>query len=144
MREFDIHHRLLADSYVLGDALISRVLLAKDARYPWLILVPRLAGMKDLHEIPIDRRNELFADINSASLTVKSLICADKVNVAALGNQVPQLHIHVIGRLTTDYAWPGSVWGVGKPKNYDPMVLDKRRHTVITSMNLSVGTQLTS
>ena len=114
---------------------LCRVLLMNDARFPWLILVPRIDGLRDFHEVPIDHRSALFEEIESASLAVEKLVNADKINVAALGNQVPQLHVHVIGRLTSDVAWPGPVWGVGVPVAYD----DAQRHERIRSIADSMG-----
>ena len=119
MSDFEVHQQLLNDCVVVGDAELCRVLLMNDARFPWLILVPRIQGLRDFHEVPIDHRSALFKEIESASLAVEKLVNADKINVAALGNQVPQLHVHVIGRLTSDVAWPGPVWGVGVPVAYD-------------------------
>lgn len=136
MSSFQVHPKLIEDSYVLGDSTLSRVLLSRDARYPWLILIPRIENLRDLHELPTDASSTLWVEITSASTIVKVLIDADKVNVAALGNQVPQLHIHVIGRLTTDEAWPGPVWGVGKPNEYDDAQLQQRIQTIQNQMRL--------
>ena len=119
MSDFEVHDQLLSDCAVVGDAALSRVLLMNDARFPWLILVPRINGLRDFHEVPTEHRPSLFGEIESASTVVKELIGADKINVAALGNQVPQLHVHVIGRLKSDEAWPGPVWGVGTAIPYD-------------------------
>ena len=119
MSDFNVHEKLLADCTTVGDGPLSRVLLMNDARFPWLILVPRIANLRDLHEVPNEHREALFDEIEAASTTVQDLINADKINVAALGNQVPQLHVHVIGRLTDDEAWPGPVWGVGTAEPYD-------------------------
>ena len=137
MRDFRVHAQLLTDSYVLGDASLCRVLLSRDARYPWLILVPRIDVLRDLHEVPQAQRNELFSEIESASKVVKELIDADKINVAALGNQVPQLHVHVIGRLTTDPAWPGPIWGVGTPTSYASTTLSQWTTRITEAMSLT-------
>ncbi|MCE2407593.1 MAG: HIT domain-containing protein [Pseudomonadales bacterium] len=136
MSDFDVHSQLKKDCAVVGDASLCRVLLMNDSRFPWLILVPRIEGLRDLHEVPIDHRLQLFDEIESASTSVRALIDADKVNVAALGNQVPQLHVHVIGRLTTDPAWPGPVWGVGEPDPYESDAQATRMKFVATAMGL--------
>ena len=117
--EFDIHVKLQEDCECLGNLDLCTVLLMKDARFLWLILVPRLSGLRDLHEIPHESRLQLFDEIDTASRTVQKISDAHKINVAALGNQVPQLHVHVIARRTNDDAWPGPVWGVGEPEPYE-------------------------
>lgn len=137
MNDFEVHSQLLNDCTVVGDAELCRVLLMNDARFPWLILVPKLAGLRDFHEVPTEHRATLFDEIESASKAVQTIIEADKINVAALGNQVPQLHVHVIGRLKTDEAWPGPVWGVGTTVPYDNEVRSKRIKFVNDVMRLS-------
>ena len=134
MSDFEVHEQLLNNCAVVGDANLCRVLLMNDARFPWLILVPRIEGLRDFHEVPLDDRPALFSEIESASLAVKELIDADKVNVAALGNQVPQLHVHVIGRLKSDVAWPGPVWGVGTPVPYQDVERNERTRLVSEAM----------
>ena len=137
MSAFEVHEQLLNDCFVVGDAELCRVLLMNDARFPWLILVPRIQGLRDFHEVPINHRSALFDEIESASLAVEKLVNADKINVAALGNQVPQLHVHVIGRLTSDVAWPGPVWGEGVPDPYDSAKRNERVGYVAKSMELA-------
>ncbi len=138
MIEFEVHHQLLDDCFVLGDAEFCRVLLMNDARFPWLILVPRITGLRDIHEVPPNRRLILFDEIEAASKALSALVATDKVNVAALGNQVPQLHIHVISRSTTDAAWPGPVWGSGDLIPYDSDVRFARSDAVVKAMSLKV------
>ena len=116
---FELHPRLAADCAHLAELELSTLLLMNDARFPWCILVPRLPGLKDLHDVPRARWQTLFQEIDAVSRALQSATGAHKLNVAALGNQVPQLHIHVIARATDDAAWPGPVWGVGKPEPYD-------------------------
>ena len=137
MSTFDVHSQLLNDCAVIGDAPLCRVLLMNDARFPWLILVPRIEGLRDFHEVPTEYRSTLFDEIESASRAAQTLINADKINVAALGNQVPQLHVHVIGRLKNDVAWPGPVWGVGVAVPYQDDVRSKRIAFVSDAMGLS-------
>lgn len=137
MNDFEVHLQLLNDSAVVGDANLCRVLLMNDARFPWLILVPRIDGLRDFHEIPPEHHSALFSEIESASLITQRLISADKINVAALGNQVPQLHIHIIGRLTSDAAWPGPVWGVGEPMPYKDEERSERIQLVSDAMDLT-------
>ena len=136
MTNFSVHEQLLKDSHIVGDADLCRVLISKDARYPWLILVPRIEELRDLHDLPVEHGSQLLSEIRQASEWVQSVIQADKVNVAALGNQVPQLHVHVIGRLTKDEAWPGPVWGVGESRPYDAEVLMERTDGITEKMKL--------
>ncbi|MGE5547849.1 MAG: HIT domain-containing protein [Solirubrobacterales bacterium] len=90
---------------------LCRVLLMKDANYPWLILVPRRADISEVYQLEKDERGTLIEEIAEAARRLQSLTGADKMNVGALGNMVPQLHVHVIARFIGDPAWPGPVWG---------------------------------
>ncbi|HTO58123.1 MAG TPA: HIT family protein [Pseudomonadales bacterium] len=107
---FELHPRLAADGIEVGKLALSTLLLNNDSRFPWCILVPRLEGLRDFHEVPAARRSELFSEIERVSIALGAIGRADKMNVAALGNMVPQLHIHVIARRTDDAAWPTPVW----------------------------------
>ena len=138
MSDFSVHSKLLADCILVGDSEVSRVLLMNDKRFPWLILVPRINGLRDFHEVPEEHRTALFNEIDQASRCVEKLIDAEKVNVAALGNQVPQLHVHVIGRLSSDEAWPGPVWGVGTPVPYQAVQSKSTLDSVRTQFGISL------
>jgi diadenosine tetraphosphate (Ap4A) HIT family hydrolase len=124
MDSFQLHARLAADTTEVADWALSRVLLMNDARYPWLILVPRRVGLVEIHELKHAERMVLIEEINRASLGLKTLANAVKINVGALGNLVPQLHIHVIARKPGDAAWPGPVWGRGQAGAYEQGVKD--------------------
>ncbi len=115
---FTLDPRLAADTLHLGDFALSRVLLANDARFPWLILVPRRPGLADLIDVAAEDRALLTAEIDAAARALKRTVRCDKLNVGALGNMVRQLHIHVIARTTDDEAWPKPVWGVGAAVPY--------------------------
>lgn len=115
---FELHHRLEADCFPIGDSTLSRVLLMNDARFPWIILVPRRPDKRDLHDLEAPDRATLLEEIDAISRLLVDRFDAHKINVAALGNQVPQLHIHVIARRTDDAAWPAPVWGSGAPRPY--------------------------
>jgi diadenosine tetraphosphate (Ap4A) HIT family hydrolase len=117
--DFALHSRLAADCFVIGDLTLCRVLLNNDARFPWCILVPRLTDLRDLHDVPAAHRTTLFDEIEHVSIALQQIGRADKMNVAALGNMVPQLHIHVIARRTSDAAWPAPVWSAGTGTPYD-------------------------
>jgi diadenosine tetraphosphate (Ap4A) HIT family hydrolase len=109
---FALHPQLAADCRLVGDLPLSRLLLMDDASYPWCVLVPRRPGVRELHELSADDAGQLWVEALGLSRLMKGLVAADKMNVAALGNVVPQLHVHVIARRTTDPAWPRPVWGV--------------------------------
>lgn len=115
---FSIHLKLKTDTFNLGSFQLCEVLLMNDSRFPWIILVPKIPDLRDFHEIPSRHRDVLFQEIERASEAIQKHRQVDKMNVAALGNQVPQLHIHVIGRHKTDEAWPNPVWGHGTPIPY--------------------------
>ncbi len=117
---FTLHQKLAEDTLPVTELELSSVLLMNDARFPWCIVVPRLAGLRDLHEVPAASKHQLLAEIDGVAEALQTLTRAYKMNVAALGNMVEQLHVHVIARQQTDAAWPGPVWGVGEAVSYDP------------------------
>ncbi len=116
---FVLHERLAADTHHLVSWELCEVLLADDANFTWLILVPRREGLRDFHDLAPADWPLAMAEITRASEALKAVTDADKLNVAALGNMVPQLHIHVIARHQGDVAWPGPIWGKCEPKPYD-------------------------
>ena len=124
--QFEVHPQLVADTVPVGDTELCRVLLAKDARYVWIILVPRREGLRELHDLdPLDQI-QLMAEATHMSSSLQDIFEAGKTNVAALGNMVPQLHIHIIMRNEGDPAWPGPIWNVGDPQEYDADELSAR------------------
>lgn len=127
---FTIDAKLIADTIHLGSFPLCDVLLMNDSRFPWIILVPKIPDLQDFHEIPTEFRDVLFQEIEETSNVIQQLWPVDKMNVAALGNQVSQLHIHVIGRRRSDDAWPSPVWGHGTPRLY----ADAERSNVIRSL----------
>jgi diadenosine tetraphosphate (Ap4A) HIT family hydrolase len=108
---FELDPQLAADCTVVGDLPLCRLLLMDDANYPWCILVPRRAGVREIHELAEADQAALLREVTRVSGAMQSLFAADKMNVAALGNVVPQLHVHVIARRVGDAAWPRPVWG---------------------------------
>jgi diadenosine tetraphosphate (Ap4A) HIT family hydrolase len=120
MSGFVLHPRLAADTTFVADWRLSRVLLMDDARYPWLVLVPRRADVTELFELAADDRAALTEEIAHAARVLKTLSGARKINIGALGNLVPQLHIHIVARNEGDAAWPGPVWGHGTAVRYEP------------------------
>ncbi|MDA0999355.1 MAG: HIT family protein [bacterium] len=127
---FELHPRLAQDTEFIAALPLSHLLLMRDARYPWLILVPARQGLKEVHDLAEEERARLIEEIADVSKLLERLFAPDKINIGALGNLVPQLHIHVIARRAGDAAWPGPVWGQGEPVPYVPEELEKIREAL--------------
>jgi len=121
---FSLHPRLAADTIFVADWALSRVVAMNDARYPWLILVPRRDGATEIFDLNAEDRHTMIEEIARASDGLKTLTTAAKINVGALGNLVPQLHIHIVARNPGDAAWPGPMWGQGTAQPYESDALD--------------------
>ncbi len=115
----DLHPRLAADTIALAEWSLSRVRLMNDQRFPWIVLVPRAPGAREIYDLTAAQRGQLIEEIARASSALNAGFAPHKINVASLGNIVPQLHLHVIARFEHDGAWPGPVWGFGQPTPYD-------------------------
>jgi diadenosine tetraphosphate (Ap4A) HIT family hydrolase len=115
---FILDERLAQDALFIADLALSRVMLMNDTRYPWLILVPRRAGVTELTDLTIGDQATLLAEINRAAAAIGKIAAFDKLNIGMLGNVVSQLHVHIVGRRHGDDAWPGPVWGRGEPPPY--------------------------
>jgi diadenosine tetraphosphate (Ap4A) HIT family hydrolase len=123
MPDFELHPALAATSMLVCDLALSQARLQDDARFPWLVLVPRVAEARELDDLTAEQRAVLIEEITAASKAVRALgeaagLPVEKINVGALGNVTPQLHVHVLGRRTDDGLWPGPVWGRGEPAPY--------------------------
>ena len=116
--DFTLDPRLAADTVEVGDLALCRVLLMDDARFPWLILVPRRAGLTEITDLAEADAAALWQEIRLTTGVIQALAKPDKVNVGALGNVVAQLHVLVVGRFRSDPAWPGPVWGFETRKPY--------------------------
>lgn len=121
---FTIDPRLAAESHSLGALSLCEVLLYDDARFPWLVLVPRKENLAEIIDLSDGERTMLMDDITDASRALKALTNCHKLNVGALGNQVRQLHVHVIARFENDAAWAGPVWGNGTRTPYEKAARD--------------------
>ncbi|PSU51559.1 HIT family protein [Photobacterium frigidiphilum] len=108
---FILHSRLASDTTILGELPLCQVLLSKEALGPWLILVPRKEDLTEIHHLPEDEQYQLMRESSAVASLLENSYQADKINVGALGNLVPQLHVHHIARFKVDVAWPGPVWG---------------------------------
>ncbi len=112
-QDFVIDERLLAESFELGELDLCSVHIVDDRRFAWVLLVPRQKGLRELYELSRGQRALLMEEIAQVSEALEGVSGCDKINVAALGNQVAQLHIHIIARNEGDAAWPDPVWGKG-------------------------------
>lgn len=126
MSDFTLDSRLEADTYIVGELQLSRVLLMRDARFPWAILVPRRADKREILDLDLRDRAMLYREIEGLSDAMQRLFAPKKLNIAAIGNVVAQLHVHVIARYENDVAWPKPVWGVGERVAYDEADAAKR------------------
>ncbi|MEX1031888.1 MAG: HIT family protein [Cellvibrionaceae bacterium] len=133
---FKLHPQLAKDTELLGEFPLSLVLLSRDANYPWCMLVPRREALREIHHLGDDDRIQLMVESCHLAEVMVDLFVPDKMNVAVLGNQVPQLHMHHVARVTTDPAWPGPVWGRVPAKPYDP---DKLQSTVTRLQSALAG-----
>ena len=124
MTEFTLDKRLSAVSVHAIDLPLSRVLVMDDSRYPWLVLVPRRPHVTEMFDLSPADRATLCEEYSTAGAHLKALTSCHKVNIANLGNNVPQLHVHVIARNPGDAAWPGPVWGKGDAVPYEPTALE--------------------
>ncbi|OIO61463.1 MAG: hypothetical protein AUJ55_00065 [Proteobacteria bacterium CG1_02_64_396] len=109
----DLHPRLAADTYSLGRFPLSRLLLMNDRTYPWFILVPDREGVSEIQDLSQEDQIALIRESSLLSRAIRATLHPTRINVAALGNMVPQLHVHHIARFEDDPAWPGPVWGFG-------------------------------
>ncbi len=120
---FELHPAFPPTSEALGDLALCHARLQADARYAWIVLIPRVAGARELEDLAADDRAALTEEIVLAGRAVRAVGLAlgqpvEKLNVGQLGNVTPQLHVHVVGRRAEDAAWPGPVWGVGPAEAY--------------------------
>lgn len=131
---FQLHTQLAKDTYYLGDFPLCALLLSKDANYPWFILVPKQNDIREAFELTATDYNQLQQESLQLSQALQHCFSADKMNIAALGNMVPQLHIHHIVRYTNDVAWPNPVWGFIEATQYSPEELEKRISDTLTTL----------
>jgi diadenosine tetraphosphate (Ap4A) HIT family hydrolase len=116
---WSLHSQLKKDTIDIGDLPLCRVLVIKDANFPWLLLVPRRHEAIEIIDLDEVEQAQLMTEISRVSRALKEVTNCDKLNIAALGNVVPQLHVHVIARRGSDVAWPRPVWGVAPALAHD-------------------------
>lgn len=115
---YQLHPQLEKDTLKVGQYELCDVLLMNDNRYPWLILVPRRSNVREIHQLSEAEQQRLMQESSFTAKKMLQLFSAHKMNVAALGNQVEQLHLHHVARFSTDATWPNPVWGVGSAEPY--------------------------
>ena len=123
---FELDPQLEADTFPVAITSLNRIVLMNDSRFPWLILVPERPDIREPFELTDEDQRTLMQESMIVGKSLKALFNAHKLNIAALGNQVSQLHIHHIARFRTDAAWPRPVWGVGAAEPYEAEALRER------------------
>ena len=123
---FELDERLEKDTVPVGNFPLSLLLMSRDANYPWCILVPRREGITELYQLGEDDMASLAAESRHLSRVMMAVFGGDKLNVAALGNVVPQLHIHHVVRFRDDISWPGPVWGAAPARDFVGQELQRR------------------
>ena len=137
---FQIDPAFLATSHALGNLALCHVRLQDDARWPWLVLIPRVERARELEDLTLEDRVTLMSEIVLAGGAVRSIgTLVQKLNVGALGNVTPQLHVHVVGRWAGDPAWPGPVWGVPGGVAYDAAQRETLAALAAKSLGLARG-----
>lgn len=114
----DLHHQLAADTGAIGETQHVWLRWMNDQRFPWVIVVPKVEGVTEWYQLSEEQQQQLLAVVNRCAKHLQTLTGAEKINIGALGNLVPQLHVHVIARSSDDAAWPGPVWGQGKAEAF--------------------------
>ena len=123
---FTLHPQLVADCHILGNFELNLLLMLNDAQYPWFVLVPQRPDLNELYQLDEADTAQFWQESRAFSQQIMRIFKGDKLNVAALGNVVPQLHVHHIVRFTGDVAWPKPVWGVKPAKALTTQQLDER------------------
>ena len=121
----EIHSQLADDCIVLGHMPLCHLLLMNDCQYPWFILVPARSDIREIYQLENADRQQLLDESCGLSELLMKVYAGDKLNLAALGNQVPQLHLHHIVRYATDAAWPAPIWGKFTPQAYSPVAIEE-------------------
>jgi diadenosine tetraphosphate (Ap4A) HIT family hydrolase len=133
---YRLHPQLAADSHPVAKLALCELRVMDDANYPWLVLVPRLPEARELIDLEAAPRRQLMDEIDQVARVLRSLFRPHKLNVAALGNLVPQLHVHVIARFRDDPAWPAPVWGRVAARPYEADALVERIRLLREALDL--------
>lgn len=132
---WSLHPQLEQDTETIGDLPLSRLLVSNDATYPWLLLVPRRLGASEIIDLDAEAQRQLIAEIAVVSAALKAITACDKLNVAAIGNMVPQLHVHIVARQRDDPAWPKPIWGAVASRAWDAA----ERKRLVAAVRSKVG-----
>lgn len=124
---FRLHERLQADTVGLGSTSLCEIRLMNESTWPWVLLVPAVVGIREIYQLSADQQHQLIRESSALSESMMDAFGGDKMNVAALGNMVPQLHLHHIVRFDGDPAWPGPVWGKQAPVPYSEEEVEQVR-----------------
>jgi diadenosine tetraphosphate (Ap4A) HIT family hydrolase len=133
--KFELHEMLEADTVTITELPLCRVLLMNDSLYPWLILVPKVNGIKEIFELDWQDQIQLQNESSLVAEMLNEMFEADKINVAALGNMCPQLHVHHIVRYKSDASWPNPVWGAAPKKEYTGETLNELVGKLTTALD---------
>ncbi|MHB2166656.1 HIT family protein [Alsobacter sp. R-9] len=131
---FSLHPQLARESVLVGDLALSRVMLMNNRRFPWLMLIPRRSGLREIIDLPETEQIVLLREITAACNLLREMFRPDKLNVAAIGNMVPQLHVHLVARYESDEAWPKPVFGFAPPIPYEPAELDSLKARIAVGL----------
>lgn len=136
---FTLNETLAQDTVELGNFNLCKLLWMNDKQYPWAILVPRVNDIQELYQLSVAQQINVMEESNFLLQTMAKVFKADKMNMAALGNMVPQLHIHHIARYKNDPAWPSPIWGVKKPIHYSDNELIKEVSPLLAELKGNFG-----
>ena len=132
---FKIHPQLTRDTIFIGKFELSQLLIHKDANYPWFILVPMLPNISEIHHLLSDEAIQLIKESNLLSEAMSEIFSPDKMNIAALGNIVPQLHLHHVARYKIDISWPNPIWGNKPSTEYNKKNLKFRIESLVLALS---------
>ena len=139
MSDFKLDDRLAADTVFIGNYFLCEIRLMNDSRWPWLILVPGITGAEEIHDLTQYEQAQISTETALAASAIKSLTTCTKINTAAIGNIVRQLHIHVIARNQGDANWPGPVWGYGVREEYGEQALRETVESAQKALAVNAG-----
>ncbi|GLO61432.1 hydrolase [Vibrio sp. MACH09] len=132
---FTLHPQLKNDTTHLGDFTLCTVLLNRDDSVPWVILVPKIENLREIHHLPMEKQQQLLIESQHISSMLETLFMPDKLNLGALGNVVPQLHIHHVARFISDLAWPGPIWGQAAGKYRESAVQQQLAEKILAELS---------
>lgn len=137
--KFELHPQLQSDCFVIADLPLCRLLLCNDSAFPWFILVPRVSGVEDIYQLDWQDQQQLLNESSMLSELLIQEFNGDKMNVAALGNVVPQLHLHHIVRFRNDPCWPKPIWGQQELTPYTTEALNQIKDKLAVKLNAITG-----